>query len=167
MFYWLKRCLPPPSRLSRLPPGCSDIVCAHFYAVELYAESVRLGNEQSFIANKCSNLYSIPRSCTLGKAVMGYAAHNTTRGIHYMKTNGTSQYTPYGNKKIHRSKWTNYETDCLLFLLNIFRSNFDESYTIFFINRVQKDCRVAILQLENRLWELLTFFAMFFRGVKW
>lgn len=80
-------------RLHPLPPGCFSIVCAHEFAWRVYAESVYPGNEESFLAVRCTSLTAMNTNlCPGRKYVMGYATPNTTKGNFFLKTNSASPF---------------------------------------------------------------------------
>lgn len=83
----------------RSQPGCGfdlDGVCAHYRAVEYYAEAVRLGTGNKFISHKCPNLEALREdNCNLpvNGVRMGYPSNNEKAdGIYFLKTNSQSPY---------------------------------------------------------------------------
>lgn len=76
-----------------MPPGCLDISCAHSRAYEYYAESVYPGNENGFMAVKCTSLASLERGYCPGKSYpMGYACPMNLKGNLFLKTNSKCPY---------------------------------------------------------------------------
>lgn len=98
-----------PNGVTILQPGSFDIGSSHTRAVDLYAESVLPGNENTFSATKCNSLYSLNSGlCTRGKASMGYAARKDDKGNFFLKTDSKS---PYGEAKINACGGLNISED--------------------------------------------------------
>lgn len=88
------------NRRDPLQPGCWSIFCAHSRSYRYFAETVYPGNEQNFIATKCSSLsaYKLGR-CEGGRPIpMGIATPTSARGSYYLETNKKS---PFG--RTHRT----------------------------------------------------------------
>lgn len=98
-----------PNGVTILQPGSFDIGSSHTRAVDLYAESVLPGNENTFSATKCNSLYSLNSGlCTRGRASMGYAATPEDKGNFFLKTDSKS---PYGEAKINACGGLNISED--------------------------------------------------------
>lgn len=81
------------SRLYALSPGCISIVCAHGRAWEFYGESVYPGNEENFLAAKCTSLTALNMNLCPGKRhPMGYAVDKHVKGNLFLETNSNSPY---------------------------------------------------------------------------
>lgn len=79
-----------------LQPGCWTIVCAHSRSYEYYAETVRPGNENNFIATRCNSFSSFKNGKCSGRPIpMGINTPPTARGSYYLHTNKKS---PFGMK---------------------------------------------------------------------
>lgn len=87
-----------PNGVVILQPGSFDIGSSHTRAVDLYAESVLPGNENTFMATKCNSLYSLNKGlCTRNETPMGYAAQKDEKGNYFLATESKS---PYGSTRI-------------------------------------------------------------------
>lgn len=76
-----------------LPPGCLSIVCAHCRAWEFYAESVYPGNEEIFMATKCTSITAMNMNlCPGPKNPMGFAVNKRVKGNLFLVTNGNSPF---------------------------------------------------------------------------
>lgn len=83
-----------PNGIVPLMPGCLTIFCSHSRAWEYFAETVRKGNENNFIAKKCGSLLSYEiNACVRQEVPMGYACPKTAKGNFFLKTEGE---TPFG-----------------------------------------------------------------------
>lgn len=87
-----------PNGVTILQPGSFDIASSHTRAVDLYAESVLPGNENTFMGTKCNSLYSLNKGlCTKGSTPMGFAAVKESKGNYFLKTESKS---PFGTTRI-------------------------------------------------------------------
>lgn len=87
-----------PNGVVILQPGSFDIGTSHTRAVDIYAESVLPGNEQTFMATKCNSLYSLNKGlCERGSTPMGYAAQKMAKGNYFLKTESES---PFGETRV-------------------------------------------------------------------
>lgn len=74
-------------------PGCLTIFCSHSRAWEYFAETVRKGNENNFLAKKCGSLLSYEiNACIRQEIPMGYACPKTAKGNFFLKTEGKSPF---------------------------------------------------------------------------
>ncbi|CAD7090258.1 unnamed protein product [Hermetia illucens] len=81
-----------------LPPGCLNVVCAHFRAVSYYVESVQPGSEDNFLAIRCGSIDEYNTKKCSGKRIpMGYSTPSYVRGTYYLETNAKS---PYGQNSV-------------------------------------------------------------------
>lgn len=89
-----------PNGMVLLQPGTTNIGHSHMRAVEYYVESVLPGNENTFMATRCSSINSLNQGmCTETPTPMGLAASKGNKGIFFLKTNSQS---PYGVKGINK-----------------------------------------------------------------
>lgn len=87
-----------PNGVVILQPGTVQVINSHTRAVDLYAESVLPGNENTFMGTKCNSLYSLNSGlCAKGSAPMGYAATVESKGNYFLKTESNS---PYGETRV-------------------------------------------------------------------
>ena len=83
-----------PNGIVPLMPGCFTIFCSHSRAWEYFAETVKPGKEQNYIAKKCGSLHSFEiNACIQKEVAMGYACPHNTKGNFFLKTE--SKY-PFG-----------------------------------------------------------------------
>lgn len=88
-----------PNGVVILQPGSFNIGSSHKRAIELYAESVYPGNENTFLATKCNSIYSLNAGlCSKVRTPMGFAARTESRGNFFLKTASES---PFGKMKIN------------------------------------------------------------------
>lgn len=80
-----------PNGYDPIPPGCDSVSCAHFRAVEYYAESVYPGNEANFPAKKCDSILGL-KLCEGETYPMGYATPETLRGTFFLETSSESPF---------------------------------------------------------------------------
>lgn len=89
-------------RVDPLPPGCLSIDCAHGRSIEYYAETVYPGNENGFMAVKCTSMRALNAGHCRGRPQpMGYATPSTVKGSYFLKTNAES---PYGLNSVDPQK---------------------------------------------------------------
>lgn len=84
-----------------LQPGTFDISASHGRAWKYYAESVYPGNEQNFMARKCTSMKELDSNYCNGQLYpMGYATPFNLKGNFFLRTNAQK---PYGenSKKYH------------------------------------------------------------------
>ncbi|ALC48474.1 CG5162, partial [Drosophila busckii] len=85
-----------PGGTNPLPTGCLTVVCAHARSWEYYAESIYPGNENNFMAVRCSSIQNLRESkCVTNESPMGYAAPNTLKGNYFLEVNGNA---PFGRR---------------------------------------------------------------------
>lgn len=84
-----------------LQPGTYDISASHGRAWKYFAESVYPGNEQNFLARKCTSIKELDSYCTGKQYPMGYAAPFNLKGNYFLRTNAQK---PYGenSQKYHQ-----------------------------------------------------------------
>lgn len=88
-----------PNGVVILQPGSLHIGSSHKRAIELYAESVWPGNENTFMATKCNSLYSLNAGlCAKAPVPMGFAATVGSKGNFFLKT---ASKAPYGETKVN------------------------------------------------------------------
>ncbi|XP_055915167.1 vitellogenin-1-like [Eupeodes corollae] len=88
-----------PGGLDPLPTGCLSVVCAHERAWLYYTESVYPGNENNFMAVRCSSLTRLKNNKCPGRSIpMGYASPNHLKGNYFLDVNGEAPFGMDGNK---------------------------------------------------------------------
>lgn len=69
--------------MSQLQPGTFDIESSHARAWHYYAETIYPGNENNFLARKCTSMKAVDKQNCLGPLYpMGYAAPFNLKGKH-------------------------------------------------------------------------------------
>ncbi|KAH8387195.1 hypothetical protein KR093_005444, partial [Drosophila rubida] len=82
-----------PSGLGALPTGCLTVTCAHSRAWEYYEESIYPGNEQNFMAVRCSSLSGLRQNLCVGQAQpMGFAVPSHLKGNYFLEINGAKPF---------------------------------------------------------------------------
>lgn len=77
-----------------LQPGTFEITAAHSRAWKYFAETVYPGNEENFLARKCTSMKELDSRYCNGKLYpMGYAAPFNLKGNYFLRTN---THKPYG-----------------------------------------------------------------------
>lgn len=78
-----------------LQPGCLSITCSHARAYELFAETVKPGNEDKFVATKCNSIGSLDAGACRGQKPVpfGFACPQNTKGNFFFKTSGEKPFT--------------------------------------------------------------------------
>lgn len=73
-------------------PGCKIVSCSHLRVIDYYVESVN--DPENFIGVECKSWRRfLSHQCTHNKrAVMGFAANNSTKGNFYLKTRSNPKY---------------------------------------------------------------------------
>lgn len=68
-------------------------MCAHARAWEFYAVTVYPGNEEAFLATKCSSITALNSGSCPGKRVpMGIACPHKVKGNYFLKTERTRPF---------------------------------------------------------------------------
>lgn len=76
-----------------LQPGSYEPSTSHTRAWEYYAESVYPGNENNFLAKKCTSLKAVDvNNCQGPLQPMGYATPYNLKGVYFLRTNSASPY---------------------------------------------------------------------------
>ncbi|KAM8721311.1 hypothetical protein ACLKA7_007218 [Drosophila subpalustris] len=82
-----------PGGLGALPNGCITVTCAHARAWEYYEESIYPGNEQNFLAVRCSSIQGLRKNLCIGDSYpMGFAAPDSLKGNYFLEINGAKPY---------------------------------------------------------------------------
>lgn len=88
-----------PNGMMPLQPGSYDSSSSHARAYEYYAESVYPGNEDNFLAKKCTSLKDVNvNNCQGPLYRMGYATPFNLKGVFFLRTNAASPYGENGRK---------------------------------------------------------------------
>ncbi|XP_017954813.1 vitellogenin-2-like [Drosophila navojoa] len=91
--------------------GCIFFECSHSRAIEYFAESVYPGQEQNFLASKCSSMENMrAKACSSSHSVMGYEVDKNATGIYYLEVNSKP---PFGKHSTVDSDDVNKECKCL------------------------------------------------------
>lgn len=70
------------------------MVTSHSRAVDLFAQTVYEGRENSFMAQKCSSLSALDAGRCLTKTIpMGLACPTSAKGNFLLRTSGSQPYT--------------------------------------------------------------------------
>ncbi|TDG52809.1 hypothetical protein AWZ03_001042 [Drosophila navojoa] len=90
--------------------GCIFFECSHSRAIEYFAESVYPGQEQNFLASKCSSMENMrAKACSSSHSVMGYEVDKNATGSSTLFMGGVPPQIQPDITKMHFQ----YMTPCL------------------------------------------------------
>lgn len=91
-----------PGGLDPLPTGCISVVCAHARAWEYYGETIYPGNENNFMAVRCTSLTRVRENkCPRKEVPMGYGVPKDVKGNYFLEVRGEEPFGLNGQK--HRT----------------------------------------------------------------
>ncbi|KAM7350117.1 vitellogenin-1-like [Cochliomyia hominivorax] len=82
-----------PEGLAPIKPGCTQLGCSHSRSVEYFTESVYPGNENNFLAKRCTSLKKLNDGfCNGPEYPMGIATPYDLKGNYFLSVNAKSPY---------------------------------------------------------------------------
>ncbi|KAM7350119.1 vitellogenin-1-like [Cochliomyia hominivorax] len=87
-----------PEGLAAIKPGCTKFGCSHSRAHEFFAESVYPGNENNFLAVRCTSLKSLNNGfCNGPKYPMGLTVPHNLKGNYFLSVNAKQPFGQNNN----------------------------------------------------------------------